>query len=118
MAVLKVNGAAVPTPSAMKINIFDVSSTADRNASGRVVIDRVGTKRKLELRWARLSVAEMQTLLTAVGENVFFTAAYPDPQTGGMRSMTCYCGDRAVGILRMDGASPLWTDVEMNWIER
>lgn len=118
MAVLTVNGVAMPTPSAMKINIFDVSANADRNASGNVVIDRVGTKRKLEMRWAHLTVNQLSSLLSAVGEKVFFTAGYPDPQTGGMRSMTCYCGDRSTGILRMEDGRPVWTDVEMNWIER
>ena len=118
MAVLTVNGADMPAPSALKISIFDVSSTADRNASGYVVIDRVGTKRKLEMRWAHLTAEQLSLLLTAVGENVFFTAGYPDPQTGGQRSMICYCGDRATGVLRMEGGMPVWTDVEMNWIER
>lgn len=118
MAVLKVNGAEMPAPSSMKINIFDVSAAADRSASGRMIIDRVGTKRKLELRWSHLTVDQLSALLTAVGEKTFFTAAYPDPQTGAERSMTCYCGDRAAGVLRMDDGKPVWTDVEMNWIER
>ena len=118
MAILKVNGADMPAPTSLKINIFDVSASADRSASGRAVIDRVGTKRKLEMTWAHLSPEDLSRLLTAVGEDVFFTAEYPDPQTGGMRSMSCYCGDRATGVLRMEGGAPVWTDVEMNWIER
>ena len=118
MAVLRVNGVDIPAPSAMKISIFDVSASADRSASGRIVIDRVGTKRKLELRWAHLSGENLSALLSAVGEKLFFTAEYPDPQTGGMRSMTCYCGDRATGVMRMEGGVPVWTEVEMNWIER
>jgi len=118
MAVLKVNGVAVPAPSAMKINIFDVSASADRSASGNVVIDRVGTKRKLELRWSHLTAERLSALLTAVGEKLFFTAEYPDPQTGSIRAMVCYCGDRATGVLRMEQGMPVWTDVEMNWIER
>lgn len=118
MAVLKVNGADIPTPSAMKVNIFDVSATADRSASGKLMVDRVATKRKLEMTWARLTAQQLSTLLGAVGEKVFFTAEYPDPQSGGRRSMVCYSGDRAVGILRMEAGEPIWTDVEMNWIER
>ena len=118
MALLTVNGAEMPAPTTLKINIFDVSATADRNASGNVVIDRVGTKRKLEMTWAHMTAAQLSALLTAVGEKLFFTAGYPDPQTGGMRSMTCYCGDRATGVLRMENGNPVWTDVEMNWIER
>ena len=118
MAVIRINGAAMPTPSTMKVNIFDVSATADRSASGKMIIDRVGTKRKLELTWAHLTADELSRLLSAVGEETFFTAAYPDPQTGGVRTMSCYCGDRATGVLRMENGSPVWTDVEMNWIER
>ena len=118
MAVLRVNGVDIPAPSAMKINIFDVSASADRSASGTAVIDRVGTKRKLEMSWNHLTPGQLSKLLTAVGENTFFEAEYPDPQTGGMRVMNCYCGDRATGVLRMDAGAPVWTDVEMNWIER
>lgn len=102
----------------MKVTVFDVSSTADRNASGNVVIDRVGTKRKLELSWACLTGEQLSALLTAVGTDVFFTAQYPDPQTGGMRSMECYSGDRSTGVLRVVNGEPVWTKIEMNWIER
>lgn len=118
MAILSVNGVNMPSPSAMKVNIFDVSSSADRNASGYAVIDRVGVKRKLEMTWAHLTAQQLSSLLTAVGTNTFFTAQYPDPQTGTSRSMTCYCGDRAMGVLRMQNGVPVWTDVQMNWIER
>lgn len=84
MAVITVNGAAMPAPSTLKVTIFDVASTADRNASGQVVMDRVGTKRKLEMTWAHLTPAQLSQLLQAVGTDVFFTAGYPDPQTAQM----------------------------------
>lgn len=118
MAMLKINGVEMPAPSAMKVQIFDVSATADRSASGRMIIDRVGTKRKLELSWAHLTGAQLASLLSAVNQKTFFTAAYPDPQTGGVRAMVCYCGDRTTGVLRMEDGKPVWTDIEMNWIER
>ena len=118
MAVLLVNGQEMPSPASMRVTVFDVSSTADRNASGNVVIDRAGTKRKLELTWASLCGSELSRLLNAVGSEVFFTAEYPDPVTGGMNSIVCYAGDRSTGILRMIGGQPVWTKIEMNWIER
>lgn len=118
MAVLLVNGFEMPAPSSMKVTVFDVSSTADRNASGNVVIDRVGTKRKIELSWSHLSGSDLSRLLTAVGTDVFFTAEYPDPVTGGMKSIVCYAGDRSTGVLRVIGGEPVWTKIEMNWIER
>lgn len=118
MAVLTVNGQSVPTPASMKLTVFDVSSTADRNASGNVVIDRVGTKRKLELSWAYLSGEALSTLLRAIGTEVFFTVEYPDPVTGGTNSIVCYTGDRSAGVLRIMDGKPIWTKIEMNWIER
>lgn len=118
MAILKINGVDMPSPSVMKVNLFDVSSAAERNACGEAVIDRVGTKRRLEIKWAYLSAQDMQRLLAAVGGDTFFEAVYPDPMAGDMRSMTCYCGDRSTGILRMQNGAPVWTDIEMNWIER
>jgi len=81
------------------------------------VIDHVAAKRRLELRWPCLAPDQLQILLNATC-GAFFEAGYPDPIAGGMRTMTCYCGERAMGVLRMDGGRPLWTDIEMNWIER
>lgn len=118
MAMLKVNGADMPPPSAMKVTIFDVSSAVERNASGNAVVDRVAVKRRLDLKWAHLGADNLQLLLQAIGGNGFFTASYPDPQTGSARTMECYCGDRATGVLRMVDGVPLWTNVEMTWTER
>ena len=63
MAMLKVNGAAAPAPAVMKVTVFDVTNGAGRNAAGRTVLDRVGVKRRLDLRWAHLRGAELTALL-------------------------------------------------------
>lgn len=118
MTVLRINDQAAPTPSSMRVTVFDVSSTADRNALGNVVIDRVGVKRKIELSWAHLTARQLSTLLAAVGDNVFFTVQYPDPMEGGSKEIVCYAGDRSTGVLRMENGEPIWTNIEMNWIER
>lgn len=116
--MLQINGANAPSPSEMKVRIFDVGSSEERSASGGLVVDRTAVKRELTLRWAALSQDELAGLLSAVGGQVFFTAAYPDPQTGTLRSMTCRCAERTAGVLRMNGDVPIWTGVEMKWTER
>ena len=117
MAVLKVNGAAVPAPSEMKIAVFDVGSGVSRSASGLAVFDRTGVKRRLELKWNHMDSAALCALLEACGSG-FFHVEYPDPQLGGARGMDCCCGDRVTGILRMVNGAPLWKNVEMTWTER
>lgn len=117
MAMLLVNGAAVPAPSAMKIALFDVSSAQERNAAGALVMDRVAVKRRIDLSWARLEGDAFRVLLAAVG-NGFFQVSCPDPQTGEMCSMTCCCSERTADILRMENGEAIWTNVEMSWTEK
>lgn len=116
MAMLTVNGSAIPAPSRMSVAVFDVSSGVSRTASGGAVIDRTAVKRRLELSWAHIDGNALSVLLGQLGG--FFDVAYPDPQSGNMRSMQCYCSEKIAGILRMSDAGPVWTDVKMIWTER
>ena len=117
MAVLTVNGAEMPSPSGMRVEIFDVGSSGERSASGRLVVDRVAVKRRLKLKWACLTPAQLGLLLGAVGQGAFFEAGYPDPETGPA-AMTCACSDRTAGVMMIRNDQPVWTNVEMEWIER
>lgn len=118
MAMLMVNGTAVPAPSEMKVTIASVSSGMKRSASGHGVLDRTSVKRILALRWACMSGEELGALLESVGTGGFFDAAYPDPESGEMRSMTCCAGERTAGMLRMENGAPVWRNIEMTWMER
>lgn len=117
MAILLVNGAEVAPPSEMRVSVYDISGAADRNANGGAVIDRVAVKRKIELKWAHLTAAQLSALLGAVGGEAFFQATYPDPATGAAREMTCYAGERTAAVLRVENGQPVWTDLAMEWIE-
>lgn len=115
--MLKINGSAAPSPSAMQLAIEDVSPAVERSAAGDAVRDFAGTKRRLKLRWAHLTGAQLSALLGAV-DGAFFDVDFPDPQTGGTARMRCWCAARSMGVLRMQGGAPVWTDVEMEWMER
>lgn len=116
MAVLTVNGAAVKAPSELKVMLTEVGSGGVRSASGALVTDVVAVKRRLSLRWAHLTPAELGALLGELG-GAYFTAVYPDPGSG-MRTAQFRAGDISCGVLRMDGGQPVWTDVTMEWSER
>jgi hypothetical protein len=100
----------------MSVGIYDVSKSADRNAQGDILIDRVAVKRKLEMEWSALTNAEMSSLLSAVTD-VFFSVTFPDPQTGGNKTITCYVGDRTAPVYKYNG-TPLWEGLRMNFIEK
>ena len=114
--MLKVNGTTIKTPKRMSVGIYDVSKSADRNAQGDILIDRVAVKRKVECEWGALTNAEMSALLSACTA-VFFSVTFPDPQTGGNKTITCYVGDRTAPVYKYNG-TPLWEGLKMNFIEK
>jgi hypothetical protein len=114
--VLKINGVTMPAPSALNVGIMDISK-AERNAAGSMVIERIATKRKLELTWGFLTKTELQTLLNAVSP-VFFSVTYHDPQTGSERTGIFYCGDRNIEMIDIKNGEIRWRNVKFNLIER
>lgn len=114
--MIAINQVAIPTPSDLTVSIMDISK-AERNAAGTMVIERIATKRKLELSYAYLSKEQAQQVLTAVSA-VTFTVTYIDPQTGATRTITCYAGDRSAGFLDVKNGIPRYRDVKFNLIEK
>jgi hypothetical protein len=116
MALIKINGVEIPTPSDYQPGIMDISK-AERNANGTMIIERVATKRKLELAWKTLSQQQMTLILNAIAP-VFFTVEYMDPQEGGIKIGTFYAGDRNCPALSFINGKLKYKDVKFSIIER
>lgn len=116
MALVTANGVALPTPSDFQVGIMDVSK-AERNAAGTMIIERITTKRKLSLSWMYLSATDLSTVLNAVSP-VFYDVTYFDPQTGGNRTGSFYCGDRNLGMVDFIDGVPRYKDIKFDLIER
>lgn len=114
--MLKIDGVVMPTPATYSWGIQDLSK-AERNARGTMIIERIATKRKLELSWKYLDRAQLQQLLAAVSP-IFFTLEYPDPQTDTVNTGMFYVGDRKVGALDYKNSQVRWVDCQFNVIER
>lgn len=116
MALIKINGVEIPTPSDYVPGIMDISK-AERNANGTMIIERITTKRKLELSWKTLSTEDLSKILSAVSA-VFFTVEYHDPQDNSVRTGTFYSGDRSCAMLSFINGVPKYKDIKFNLIER
>lgn len=114
--MIKINGVDIPTPSDYQVGIQDISK-AERNANGTMIIERIATKRKIELSWNYLTKEQLQQVLNAVSP-VFFTVEYLDPQDNATRTGTFYAGDRNVGALDYIDGKVRWKDIKFNVIER
>lgn len=115
--MIKINGVVIKTPQSCPIGIDDIGPPPERNARGSALIDRVATKRKLELSWGALSNAECSAILTAV-KSVFFTVEYPDPETGAEKLIVCSASDKSAPMLKYTGTTPYWEGLQMILLER
>lgn len=116
MALIKINGVDIPTPSDYTVGIMDISK-AERNANGTMIIERIATKRKIELSWSYLDRTQLSQLFNAVSP-VFFEVAYTDPQDGATKTGTFYAGDRKSGMIDFKNGIPRYKDVQFNLVER
>jgi len=114
--MIKINGVAMPAPSEYSVSIMDISK-AERNAAGTMIIERIATKRKIELNWKYLTREQLNQVLTLVSP-VSFTVEYLDPQDNAWRSGSFYCGDRTAAAMDYRDGNVRWKDIKFNLIER
>jgi hypothetical protein len=116
MAMITINGVDLPTPTALQVGIFDISK-AERNANGRMVIERITTKRKLFFTYSFLTEIEASAVLNAVSPTLY-DVTYIDPQTKNVKSGTFYTGDRNIGFVDYQNGVARYQDLTFNLIEQ
>ncbi|MFD1953741.1 DUF6711 family protein [Paenibacillus thailandensis] len=116
MALIEIDGKTLPSPSDINFGIQDISK-AERNANGTMIIERIATKRKIELSWTYLSPTQLAQVLSAV-KPVFFDVTYTDPETNAERTATFYCGDRSVGVMDFINGNLRYKSIKFSLIER
>lgn len=116
MALLMISGVEMPTPSEYQVGIMDLSQ-AERNVNGEMIIERIATKRKLELAWALLTGSQYKLILEAVSA-VVFPVTYFDPMTNGLVTKTFYAGDRVAPMMIFNNGAPTWKDVKFSLVEK
>lgn len=113
--MLKVDNVQIPTPSDFSVGVQDISK-AERVASGSIVIDRIATKIKLNMKWNYLTPVDLSNLLTAI-DKTYFNVEYLDPRTNTVQTRAFYVGDRTVGMYSYRNGNPIYVDIGFNFIE-
>jgi len=115
MALITVSGVALPTPTAFQVGIMDVSK-AERNATGKMIIERIAVKRKLFLTYSYITQSDASSILKLVSPT-YYTVTYLDPQDNAMKSGQFYCGDRQLGFIDYFNGVARFKDFNFNLIE-
>ena len=100
VAVLTVNGTALPDPSKCEWGLMDVSSDdAGRvmDASATMYKQRIAQKRKLNCAWQNPTAETVSTVLKAVNPE-YISVRYWDAMDGGWETRTFYVGDRSAPL--------------------
>lgn len=118
MAILTINGLAMPAPRRMRFRYGDVGKR-ETNAAGRTVMDRLAQRRTLECGWGYLPAEAAARLLAAVNADAFLSVTAVDPQTGEADTAEYLREGVVCGPLRYAGDTPLgYTDIQLTLVER
>ena len=115
--MITIAGVAIDkSPSAVKLGSFDITKSG-RTASGKMVMDIIATKKRVDITWKMLPDADLKTILDTITANKpFFSLAYPAP--GGTETMTCYAGDINTSLWHTIGGVRYWDEVTIPFIEQ
>ena len=114
--MLKIAGVSVKAPTDLKIGRFDLSKSG-RTASGKMVMEIIATKRRVDVVWKMLTDSELEKIIDTITDNKpFFSLEYPD--AGGTQTMTCYSGDIITSLWHTKNGIRYWEEVSIPFIEQ
>jgi hypothetical protein len=114
--MLKIAGITVKAPTELKIGRFDLTKSG-RTASGKMVMELIATKKRVDITWKMLPDNELQKIIDTITANKpFFSLTYPD--AGGSATMTCYAGDINTSLWHTKNGVRYWEEVSIGFIEQ
>jgi hypothetical protein len=113
--LVTISGFAIPTPTDFQVGIMDISK-AERNASGKMIIERIAVKRKLFFTYSYISSHDAMVILQQVAPT-YYTVTYLDPMDNIRKSGQFYCGDRQLSYISYRNGIPVYKDFTFNLIE-
>ena len=118
MAMIKVNGTAVKTPSSFSWGLQDVSDSASGRTQDSIMHkNRVAQKRKIQLSWNKPTKEETAAILQAFNQE-YIDVTYPDAMSGTDETRTFYVGDRSAPMKMWTVNRKIYSQVSFDIIER
>ena len=119
MALLTVAGTALPDPHDVKLTRFPIKKE-NRTASGRLVVEIIAYKRRLQVTWALMRDPDLQTLLTLLEDHGPFVQVDFAPEGAEPQSMVAAVEEPIETGLwyKAPDGSRFWRDVTVTFVER
>ena len=118
MEFFKINGIAIASPTEISISLESLDR-AERTMDGTMVVDIIGEKRNVEVRWEYLTKENMNKLSAAIKNSQFATISFHDKETGNIVTMVAR-GENFAYMPYFDWAKNklLWKSVVVLFKER
>jgi hypothetical protein len=114
--VITIAGVQVANPAEVKVGRFDLTKSS-RTASGRMTMEIISTKRRLDVVWKMITDEQFDLILSTIeSHKPFFQVSFPGPK--GTETMTCYCGDVVSSLWYRIGDIRYWREVSIAFIEQ
>jgi hypothetical protein len=115
--ILQVNGVWIPDPSGLQWGLQSVSDqNAGRTTDGKMHVNLITRKRKLELQWNGVDFATASEILRAVNPETF-NVTYLDALTNTRLTKEFYVGDRTAPVYSYTDGYRWYSNVSFNIIE-
>jgi len=117
--MITIDGTLIKTPSDYSVGIMDIDD-AKRNTKGIMLIENITKKRKLEMTWKYMSIAEL-TVLSGLVKNAdmlkrIVTVVYPN-QIGTTTSGSFYSGDLVAPFWGYRGDIAQYKNIKLSLVE-
>lgn len=118
MDFFKINGKQIKPPKEISVSP-EVLDKSERTADGTLVVDIIGTKRKVDLSWEYMSQEDMTILQAEIGGGAFSEIEFHDNAKGELVAITA----RSDGLTYMPHfdwvkARMMWKSVTLSFKER
>lgn len=121
-SVLYLNGVSVATPAENGLTIGDYktwSENSGRSTSGKAIGTIKYKKKKIEIKWDKLSAYEMKKINDIVSDisNPFVPVKFRYLD-GELKEITCYFGDSVMPVYRYENGKPIVDGYTLSAIEQ
>ncbi len=112
-----IDSIAIKTPTELKVGTFRITKS-ERLASGKMVMEIVAVKRRLDLSYTIIRDTDLKQILDLLASKVFHDVVYPDPENGEAAAITVYVGDTGQQAGQKVDGTRYWLDVSISLIEQ
>jgi hypothetical protein len=118
MALLKIDGADLPSPGKYNFIERDLAANSGRNANGTANWDVVRTNvGEISLSWENVSRDKITAICNVIRNKKSFSVTFLNTLTGAAETRTFYAGDRANELVAYISGLQYWSSLSVSFIE-